>query len=190
MARATRPKWAGRGSLRIDDRGVRRVLNLMMKLPQAARDAAYMKALVPAGKIVAERMKQLTPRSEENPRGGREKWSQKVKDKFEGMPHLHQSVKIKLISNKKSGRDPKVLVGYDYLAFGQTIYWNHPWQTEVRQHHMWPTKSNPGPHAIYRKSINWVKQASDETRSQQASAFRKAFGPAFRKEVAKLINKE
>ena len=190
MARATRPKWAGRGSLRIDDRGIRRVLNLMMKLPQAARDVAYMKALHPPAKIVAERMETLTPRSEENPRGGREKWSKKVQKKFGSMPRLHQSVKIKLISNKKSGRDPKALVGYDYLKFGQTIYWNHPWSSEARQHYMWPTENDPGPHGVYRKAINWVKQASDETRGQQIAAFRKAFGPAYQKEIAKLINKE
>lgn len=190
MARSTQPKWVGRGSIRIDDRGIRRVLNLMMKLPQAARDVAYTKALRPPARIVAERMRALTPRSTENPNGGREKWSEKVKKRFGNMPSLHQAVKIKVISNKRSGANPMAIVGYDYLAFGQTIYWNHPWKGKVRQHYMWPTENNPGPHGIYRKSINWVKQASDETRGQQIAAFRRAFGPAYQKEIAKLINKE
>lgn len=183
------PKWSYRGSLRIDDRGIQKVMRMMMRLPQAARDVAYLKALKPPALIVAERMRELTPQSKQNPTGGREKWSKKVQAKFGSMPRLHQSVKIKIISNKRSGASPKALIGYDYLAFGQTIYWNHPWESDVRAHHMWPTPTNPGPHAIYRKAENWVKRASDETRPQQIAAFRKAFTKAFQKEVAKLAKK-
>ena len=163
MARDRRPvpAWAKRKAFSIDDRNVKRIIEMMQKLPQAMRDVAYTKALGPPARIAA--------------------WG--------NMQKLHQAVSVKLISNKRSKRNPVALVGFDLLNFGQTVYFNHPWKGSSRAHHMWSTPTNPGPHRTKSKSDNWVERAGQESKAAMLSSFRKAFMKHYRKELDKITPK-
>ena len=197
-----RPSWARGKNFKLDDSNVRRILKMMDQLPQALRDVAYKKALSAPARVAARRVRELTPIDTNDGRseGGTGKWSETIRkglvskngrewNSWAKMQKLHNAVKIKLISNKRSKRDPVALVGYDYLDFGQTIYFNHPWDGTSRQHHLWSTPNNYGPHRTKSKSYNWVNRAGQETKAAQLSAFRKAFMKNYRSEINKIIPK-
>jgi hypothetical protein len=199
-----RPAWARGKNFKLDDRNVKRILKMMDQMPQALRDVAYKKALSAPAKIAARKVRELTPidTNDGRSKGGTGRWSKlireggvsqndpnKVWSPWATMQKLHKAVRIKLISNKRSKRNPVALVGYDYLDFGQTIYFNHPWDGTSRQHHLWSTPNNYGPHRTKSKSYNWVNRAGQETKAAQLSAFRKAFMKNYRSEMKKIIPK-
>ena len=208
MARDRRPvpAWAKRKAFSIDDRNVKRIIEMMQKLPQAMRDVAYKKALGPPARIAARKVRALTPVDLNDGRtlGGTGRWSKVIREggtslngrkwpegkkSWGNMQKLHQAVKVKLISNKRSKRNPVALVGFDFLNFGQTVYFNHPWKGSSRAHHMWSTPTNPGPHRTKSKSDNWVERAGQESKAAMLSSFRKAFMKHYRKELDKIMPK-
>lgn len=204
MARDRRPvpAWAKKKSFSIDDRNVKRIMAMMEKLPQAMRDVAYKKALGPPAKVMARKVKALTPVDLNDGRtsGGTGRWSDVIRkggtsvngrkwEPWGGFQKLHQAVKVKVVSNKRSKRNPVALIGFDFLNFGQTIYFNHPWKRNSRAHHMWETPNNPGPHRTKSKSDNWVDRAGQEAKGAALSSFRKAFMKHYRKELDKITPK-
>lgn len=208
MARDRRPvpAWARNKVFSIDDRNVKRIIAMLDKLPQAMRDVAYKNALGPPARVVARRVKALTPIDPDDGRseGGTGKWSKTIRsggtsangrewpkenESWGNMQKLHQAVRVKLISNKRSKRNPVALVGFDFLNFGQTVYFNHPWKGNSRAHHFWSTPTNPGPHRTKSKSDNWVERAGQEKKGAMVSSFRRAFMKHYRKELDKITPK-
>lgn len=115
-----------------------------------------------AGKIVLDRVKQLTPRSSVTGSSKKRSSKQRGGADWDNTP-LWKGMAMAV---RKYATSTWVWVGPRWRE-GQKIYFIAEWKKQTRRAFYW---GRPGP--IVRKLRNWIVQAFDETKSQQLSAMK------------------
>lgn len=114
-----------------------------------------------AGKIVLERVKQLTPRSSQT--GTAKKRSGAQSKGADWAPPLWKGMSMAV---RKYATSTWAWVGPRWRD-GQKIYFIAEWKKQTRRAFYW---GRPGP--VVRKMRNFIVQAFDETKTQQLSAMK------------------
>lgn len=149
-------------------------LDFKMQLPSDAELAAMLdmqpklkryelgdKTTRAAGKIVLDRVKQLTPRSSAT--GTAKKRSQKQRSSADWAPPLFKGMAMAV---RKYATSTWAWVGPRWRD-GQKIYFLAEWKKQTRRAVYW---GKPGP--VVRKMRNFIVQAFDETKQQQLAAMK------------------
>lgn len=157
---------------------IARVNRVLSQIPQQMQFAAYDKALPAAGDVVAQRAKELAPRSTQNPKGGREKMSAKAKAIWSAEP-VADMMEVKPVKKRKDV-DPYVLVGPSFPE-GNKANFIHPMKSDNKEQVNWGARKG-----TRNKDNDFLKRAADETRPQQIRAFLSRLIPEVRKRLKSL----
>ena len=148
--------------LEFDATAVAEINKALDELPILMQASAFEGGLRPAGNVVADRMRQLTPRSSNT--GSTKKWSKSTKAKRAGESPLADNIGVKVI-RPKSGR-PFVLIGFSWPG-GNKGHFISPMKRDTREQVLWGKRTGKR----VQKSNDFQRQAFDETKSRQATAF-------------------
>jgi len=156
-----------------------RINKVMAMIPQQMQFAAYDRALPAAGRVVAQRAKELAPRSAQNPKGGRANMSAKAKAIWSAEP-LADMIAIRPVRGKKAAGDPYILVGPRFPE-GNKANFVAPMKSSVKEQVNWGTRVGKK-----NKDNDFLKRAADETKPQQLRAFLSALIPDIRRRLKTL----
>lgn len=157
---------------------IARVNRVLSQIPQQMQFAAFDSALPAAGRVVAQRAKELAPRSAGNAKGGRQKMSQKAKTIWSAEP-LADMIEVKRVKKRKEV-DPYCLVGPRFPE-GNKANFIHPMKSEKKRQFLWGREAG-----TVNKENDFLKRAADETRPQQLRAFLRALIPEVRRRLKTL----
>jgi hypothetical protein len=160
------------------ERDIARINRVLAQIPQQMQFAAFDKALPAAGRVVAQRAKELAPRSATNEKGGREKMSAKAKATWSAEP-LADMIEVKPLKATKQN-DPYVLVGPKFPE-GNKANFIHPMKSTKKEQVLWGRRVGP-----VNKDNDFLKRAADETKPAQLRAFLKALIPDVRRRLKSL----
>lgn len=131
-------------------------------IPKLDRFAVGDKVTRAAGKIVLDRVKQLTPRSSQT--GTAKKRAKTQRDGADWAPPLWKGMSMAV---RKYATSTWAWVGPRWRD-GQKIYFIGEWKRQTRRQVLWGKVTGK----VVRKLRNWIVQAFDETKSQQLSAMK------------------
>jgi hypothetical protein len=157
---------------------IARINQVLNQIPQQMQFSAHDKALPAAGRVVAQRAKELAPRSSQNERGGRNKMSAKAKAIWSAEP-LADMIEVKAVKARKQF-DPFVLVGPKFPE-GNKANFVHPMKANNKEQVNWGKRVGNK-----NKDNDFLKRASDETVGQQIRAFLSALIPDVRRRLKTL----
>jgi hypothetical protein len=157
---------------------IARINRVLAQVPQQMQFAAHDKALPAAGKVVAQRAKELAPRSSQNPKGGRKKMSAKSRTAWSSEP-LADMIEVKKVKSRKEF-DPYVLVGPKFPE-GNKANFVHPMKSTTKEQVNWGQRVGRT-----NKDNDFLKRAADETIGQQVRAFLSALIPDVRRRLKTL----
>jgi hypothetical protein len=132
-------------------------------VPKLERYGVGDKTTRAAGKIVLDRVKQLTPRSSQT--GSAKKRSKTQRSAADWAPPLWKGMSMAV---RKYATSTWAWVGPRWRD-GQKIYFIAEWKKQTRRAFYW---GRPGP--VVRKLRNWIVQAFDETKGQQLDAMKES----------------
>ena len=145
----------------MDEKELNRILSTVPGLMQAA---AFEGGLRPAANVVKRRLKELTPKSKQNSKGGRDKWSAKTRESRGGEKELHQETAVKLLRPKN--RSAAALIGYRWPG-GNKGHFVIPMKKDTRRQVLWGRDTGKE----VRKGDDILKRSLDETRQAASTAF-------------------
>ena len=149
-------------ALTFDAAALDQINRVLEQLPGLMQSAAFEGGLRPAGEVVAKRMRQLTPRSSSS--GATKKWSKKTAQSRAGESPLADNIGVKVLRPKN--RTASVLIGFQWPG-GNKGHFVSPMKRVDREQVLWGKRTGKR----VAKANDFQRQAFDETKSQQASAF-------------------
>lgn len=147
------------------------------QLPVKVQLAALESGVRPAAKVLQQRVKELTPRSRTS--GSSRLWSKKTKAARSGEPELRATVATKVLKPKNN--IASALVGFRWPT-GNKAHFVLPMKKSTRKVVLWGRVTG----REVAKHNDWLRQAFDETRQKQISAFENGVTAAVQKKLREL----